>query len=166
MTLLGASVVVLWIVTAVTVLAVVGLVRQNKVLEAHIRRLAGPGGRRAQPSPDEVRRIADGAGALVALYVDAQCSSCDRILAAAPAAAANLRSHVKVAIVPLTGVLEVPGRDIVVAAKSSPLRAVDIPATPYAVAWTGEGTFLSAAPVGSDEALHEFLAGLREGTEA
>jgi hypothetical protein len=167
MSLTGASIVALWLVTGITVLTVAGLVRQNKVLEAQVRRLSGPGrGMRPEPRPADVRRLAAGADAVIALYVDAQCSSCDRLLAAVPALAADLRPRARLAIVPLTGALEVPGADVVVADASSPLRAVDVPATPYAVAWTGQGSFRAAAPVGSEEALHEFLAGLKEGNQA
>jgi hypothetical protein len=167
MSLTSASVVVLWLVVAVLVLAVTGLVRQNKVLEARIERLSGPAGQpRSGPDPHDVRSLAGTAKAVVALYVDARCPSCDEALRAAPGFAAELRGQVRFAVVPLSGRLEMPDGDIVVAPEGSPLRAVDVPATPYAVAWSGTGEFRSAAPVGSIDSLTTFLAGIREDVEA
>lgn len=167
MTLIGASVVILWLVTTVTVLAVIGLVRQNKVLEAQVRRLSGPsGGARSEPSHDDIRRLSMGARVLVAFYVDSRCPSCEQLLKTLPALAEEFRGTVRLAVVPRSGSLELAAIDVHVAPARSPLRSVDVPATPYAVAWTGDGTFRSGMPVGSMTALKEFLDNIREDVAA
>jgi hypothetical protein len=167
MSLMAASVIVLWLVNVITVLAVAGLVRQNKVLEAQVRRLSSARGRpAAEPTPDEIRRLAGAAPTLAAFYVDAKCPSCDELLRALPRLATELRGRARMVVVPLTGALQVPGADLLVVQESSPLRAVDVPATPYVITWTNEGKFRSSAPVGSLAALEELVASIREDVEA
>lgn len=147
-----AGLILAWVALFVLVLAFAGLLRQIRLLEVAVRNMGSwPGtesGMRHQ-LPAEV--FTDGYEQAVLLFVDPSCTSCYPVLTGANELARRFPST-RVVLVPLSGTVgfDDPGEVLILDGVGSTLAsALSVPAAPYGVLMSSNGTELSRAPVGS-----------------
>jgi thiol-disulfide isomerase/thioredoxin len=143
-----------WIMIVLLAFALAGVVRQLHMLATGARQwVSGP----RQGTRLEIEGLTGGRKKVV-LFADSACTSCDRVLPVF-AEEAKARRSIEFAAVfrdDADGLNDPHVR--VLANRSELFRRLSIPATPFAVALTGQGLVLDAYPSGSPELIRQLVA--------
>ena len=156
MSVLTAAVVLAWGCLAVLTLAMAGMLRQLRELQADVAQLSGP-----QPQAVTGRRVPElaGAGPLVLLVLDPGCSFCDAVHEPFTRLA---REHPGTRFEVLSPRERWAGApDVRSRVDQGLVTALDLPWAPALLHVDPDGTVLAGQPVRSPERLGEQLADLR-----
>jgi len=162
MTFETTALLVTWVVLALFGLALAGLLRQ-------VHALTVGRGLRVSPIGPAIGSVAPSLGddfeyprthQTLLLFADAGCASCQEVLAAYAALAGRgvLNSAEYLAVFSGSAAAFVRDGIRVLENREESFAAFPVPATPFAVLVTKEGTVDRAAPVGSAQTLSEFIS--------
>lgn len=160
MSVLTAAVVLAWGCLIVLTLAMAGMLRQLRELQAEVAQLGAP--RRTRWGGDASRRVAElaGRGPVLLLVLDPGCSFCDAVHAPFTRLAGE---HPGIRFEVLSPRARWEGPPEVRARVDQRLVAeLDLPWAPALVLADADGTVLAARPVRSPEGLGEQVASLLE----
>lgn len=153
-----------WVAIILLALALSGVIRQLRVIEAKLGELSATHGQASRRSVLALDGHLDPARVTCLYFVDRGCPSCERLLKALPAVAAVHADELSFVVAAMRGGIEVQGDLLRPATDGGSLaQAFGVPATPYGVAVTPRGVVVASAPLGSEEALERFIARAREG---
>lgn len=151
MTLRDTALVLSWVAILMLTLAMSGLIRQMRILV----RISG-----TRRGLTESLEFGGDAETTIALFVDAACQACAVLQPVAVSAAAALRStNMDAELVALYPAQPRPGwGDVrVLQGQRSLFDRVDPPMIPFAVAQNTYGAVIASSPIGSAQALFDFI---------